>query len=170
MQCPRGCGLDLREVSLEGFQDATIHLCPNCEGAWYPFGSLLTVGDAGMAVVEQSELAISLEPDKLERIDLQADVKCPVCTEVMKRYAYALGPEVELDECPEHGTWLDDGELGTILERMAENQAKLEQYRTHMKEMREAMDIESIAKGSPYNPFALTMRVLNRVFSGGKNV
>jgi Zn-finger nucleic acid-binding protein len=166
MQCPRKCGVELRSVTLPDLGNAEIHLCPECEGAFYPHLALGEVGQSDLKVIEGTELAVSLVGDKLEKVDLEADVCCPVCSETMNRFSYTLAPQVKLDECFEHGTWLDDGELGVIIEAIAASTASMAEYRKGITDMRKEMNIDGIAKGgSALNPFALTIRLLNSLFS-----
>ncbi len=53
-------------------------------------------------------------PDRLALVDLEQKICCPVCSDTMLRYIYSADCQIELDECPRHGIWLDDGELGTL--------------------------------------------------------
>jgi Zn-finger nucleic acid-binding protein len=167
MNCPRKCGGELRKVLLPELNDAEIYLCTDCEGTWYPSGALTAVGQSPLSAIETSQLSVSLVADKLEKIDLEADVDCPVCQQKMTRFSYSLAPEVKIDECLDHGTWLDDGELGTIINSIAETQSDIREYRQKIQEKRKEMNIDGVARGGS-NPFALTIRVLNALFSSGK--
>lgn len=164
MNCPR-CSTELKEITFSELNDSQVHMCPSCEGAWYPRKALNEVAQTERGWLENTEIAAVLEADKLDEIDLDAPVSCPVCGDEMKRYGYALAPEVELDECPEHGVWLDDGELGVIVEKISQNRELSEKARKDVERVREEMGLEAVAKGSPFNPFALTLRLLNKVFS-----
>ena len=50
-------------------------------------------------------------PGRLEKV---VYLRCPVCGEFMSRRNYARRSGVIVDECREHGLWLDDGELRRI--------------------------------------------------------
>ena len=69
----------------------------------------------------------------------------------------------------EHGIWLDDGELGVIMEKISENRELTEKARADVERVRKEMGIDDVAKGKGANvityPFALTLRLLNKVFS-----
>lgn len=165
MQCPRQCPEPLKPVRLADM-DVTIHLCTRCEGAWYPRGCLADVGQSPPELIAASDLVVCLVGDKLEIIDQEAEVACPECAQTMNRFSYALAPKIKLDECQEHGTWLDDGELGAMLQAIEESSAEMARYREGIEDMRKKMDIEGIIRGtSPYNPFALTLRLLHSLFS-----
>ena len=47
--------------------------------------------------------------------DPHRDLDCPVCGEGMTLDRYH---EVQIDQCPAHGVWLDSGELGAILHNL----------------------------------------------------
>jgi hypothetical protein len=40
-----------------------------------------------------------------------ATVSCPVCGLAMKKNEYAPNCPVQIDECEQHGVWLDTGEI-----------------------------------------------------------
>jgi Zn-finger nucleic acid-binding protein len=83
----------------------------------------------------------------------------------MSRFSYSLAPQVKIDECFDHGTWLDDGELGTIIEAVAHSSADMAKYRQGISDMRQQMDIDGIARGgSALNPVAATLRLLSWMF------
>lgn len=168
MKCLRCADQQLQEIIIDELNGAVIHLCRQCEGAWYPKHSLQSITRYEKEEIEQSDLAPVLEADKLELVDLDQPVICPVCKEEMDRFAYPLAPDVELDQCLEHGMWLDDGELGTMLDELMNRRESMDEYRRKIEEKREEMGMDDIAKGSKYNPFAITLRVLNKLMTMGK--
>lgn len=164
MDCPR-CQTELKAVTLAELDDAQVFLCPNCEGGWYPQASLDSLtGESSREVIEQSELAPTLDADQLDKIDLAAPVNCPECGKQMDRFSYQLAPETALDRCYEHGAWLDDGELGVMLEQIAAHQKRLNEMRKDAAAARDEMNITGVAKGSRFNPIGLTLRALNSLF------
>lgn len=169
MNCLRCSDQELQEIVFDELNSATIHMCPQCEGAWYPKHSLQAITRHEKDELEQSSLAPMLESDKTEIVDLEEPVTCPVCEQQMDRFSYPLAPEVELDQCTEHGMWLDDGELGTILDQVIGRRETMDEYREKLKQKREEMGLDAIAKGGKYNPFSLTLRVLNYFATRGKS-
>lgn len=111
LSCPR-CQTPLQEAKLE---ESTVHPCPNCEGTWYPEEALSSVTDRSLSELSGSVLQPSLVGDKLETVDLEKPISCPVCAAPMMRYRYTMTCDVVLDECLDHGIWLDDGELGSLM-------------------------------------------------------
>jgi hypothetical protein len=49
-------------------------------------------------------------------VDLEAIVRCPTCAVEMERIEFAAISRVIIDVCPDHGVWLDAGELERIME------------------------------------------------------
>lgn len=164
MNCPR-CQTQLGVISFPELGDAKVHLCPSCEGAWYPESSLTALTDkVGRSEIQSSDLAPTLVGDKLDTVNLEAPVFCPECGERMSRFSYALAPKTQLDECLEHGMWLDDGELGVMLDQMLARTEGLAKERQQLEAMKEEMALDQIAKGA-MNPFGMTLRLLNSLLS-----
>ncbi len=113
--CPT-CNAPLAAVSHEGVE---LDRCPDGHGIWLDKGELRAV------VLSEAEDRPTEE--ELEALDaaardhgqaLLAEVtrgtrNCPVCARPMRITEYA-GSGVAIDECLEHGVWLDDGELERI--------------------------------------------------------
>lgn len=146
-----------------------MQLCPNCEGSFYSEGALGVVTDQTREDVEGSELGVVLVADQLEKIDEDAPMDCPVCGETMSRYRYLATTDVMLDECIDHGIWLDDGELSNILEYMAERKETSEARKAEFKRMideRGVQRVEELGKSpSLFNPMGQFLAGLNRLFS-----
>ncbi len=111
MNCPR-CTSKLNDFRLHG---CTLKSCPHCEGTWYPGEALGRVTDHSLSDLEKGPLQPTLVADKLEAVDLELPISCPRCSKPMMRYRYSMNCDVVLDECIEHGVWLDDGELGSLM-------------------------------------------------------
>lgn len=116
MNCPR-CETEMREAWLG---DSRLQSCPACEGTWYPGEALGQVTDHSLSELKSSPLEPTLVADRLESVDLDKPVDCPVCARPMMRYRYTMSCDVVLDECLEHGVWLDDGELGSLMSFLEE--------------------------------------------------
>jgi Zn-finger nucleic acid-binding protein len=116
MNCPR-CSTELTDVIIEG---SKVMACKNCEGTWYPDEALADVTDHSFSELKETPLAHSLVPDQLAKVDLDEPISCPECQKEMGRYTYSLVCPIVLDECTEHGVWLDDGELGTLMQYLTD--------------------------------------------------
>lgn len=116
MKCPR-CETEMRDAQVE---ESFLKTCPKCEGTWYPGEALGTITDHSLSELKESALQPTLEADKLEIVDLEKPIDCPVCSRPMMRYRYTMTCDVVLDECLDHGVWLDDGELGSLMSFLEE--------------------------------------------------
>ncbi|MBI3924915.1 MAG: zf-TFIIB domain-containing protein [Armatimonadetes bacterium] len=116
MQCPR-CRKNLDTVRLS---ELSIELCPGCEGSFYDFGELSRVFAHSEGQVLRSRLRATLVAEEREEIDLDRPAECPRCGQAMERNRYLSDCPVVVDQCPQHGVWLDDGELGRLMDHLAE--------------------------------------------------
>lgn len=149
-----------------------MQLCPNCEGSFYPGDQLFKVEELGQGKLEESALAPTLVPDQLDKIDLDAMLQCPVCEAEMSRYNHLGDDTIILDECPEHGIWLDDGELGALLEfvqRDAEADAAAEKERLEVRERYKFETVKEMGRSKGINPVGLVLSGLNRFFSRNRS-
>ncbi len=121
MDCPR-CRSALEALTLCEHQ---VWLCRTCEGGWYPDEALAAVTDLSFAELAKSELGRSLEgsPPPSEG---GGEAACPQCGATLLSYRYTAACEVELHECPSHGVWLDDGELGGLVSYLEDLQRRVE--------------------------------------------
>jgi len=112
MDCPR-CQLMMNDGEYEGEK---VKVCGTCWGYWLSREQLEKIVDT----VEYS-FARS-EKKKIDRtMQTQGDVnreghegsfiQCPVCAKFMERKKYHYKCPVEIDECADHGIWLDTGEI-----------------------------------------------------------
>lgn len=112
MHCPR-CKTDMNQVNINGVQ---VDVCPGCEGSWYDNEELSAIIGVPKGKLEESELSQVLVEDKTEGVDLEGGIVCPRCGSPLRRFRYLVSSEIWLDECSEHGVWLDDGELAKMLD------------------------------------------------------
>lgn len=104
------------------FRQWSISLCPRCEGSFCPEETLRQV--LRQPDLRLSNLRAALLPNMVAEHPAESErtiIPCPACSKQMKREPYVEGSEVKVDRCPEgHGVWLDDGELGRLLEAREE--------------------------------------------------
>jgi Zn-finger nucleic acid-binding protein len=112
MNCPI-CHDALVVVEREGIE---LDWCLKCRGLWFDNGELELLGEkAGRA----------LDPEDLGRgagESIEGGTRrCPRCRRKMQQLSLASGADqsVQVDRCPEHGNWLDRGELGMLMSRRA---------------------------------------------------
>ncbi|MCW2923960.1 MAG: hypothetical protein JWM98_1364 [Thermoleophilia bacterium] len=114
--CP-ACGSTLVPVQHEG---ASLDRCPNDCGLWLDRGELGHVAaaeGADRSTAEEDAALASGRADGVRALVEEAASTprraCPVCRRPMLLVEYP-GSGVPMDECGEHGTWLDAGELERI--------------------------------------------------------
>ena len=146
MNCPR-CSTELTSVSIEA---AEVRACSNCEGTWYPDEALAEVTDHTFSELKETPLAQRMVPDQLAKVDLDEPIGCPECGEQMSRYTYSLTCPIVLDECIEHGVWLDDGELGTLMQYLTELDKRVSQQQDQLLGGKNLAALEELSKSPTY--------------------
>ena len=138
--CPR-CQTELARQPMGPLR---IDMCPSCEGSWWEAEELSRVLslEEPLEFLEGSALEPILVADKTLALDLTQPAPCPVCQVVMERYRYQLVSDVVVDRCPQHGLWLDDGELSGIVDyyrgsRDPERQSRLQKVLEELAECHE---------------------------------
>lgn len=160
MRCPR-CQSEMGVIAFPKLGGAEVCLCPECDGSWYPKVSLTSLMiRSDRNEVAETDLAPTLIADKLDKIDIEAPVECPECSRRMRRFSYVIAPGVDIDECEEHGIWLDDGELGIMLDQVIFQGETLSEKRDRLESERRDENLKPTANGA-ISPFGLTLRVLN---------
>lgn len=116
MRCP-ACQAALVVVEREGIE---LDWCVECGGLWFDEGEMELLGEKAGRQLEAEDLGrwAGNASEIGER-------RCPRCPRRMERLT--LPPRetsgdatpIEIDRCPDHGVWLDRGELGRIMRRLA---------------------------------------------------
>ena len=112
MDCPR-CGLWLSAQEYEGEK---VSFCSTCWGYWLTRIQLDSiVNKVHYKFSEYEREAVLRTMTREGDADRQGSegqvVNCPECGKAMERKRYESGCPVKIDECPEHGIWLDTGEI-----------------------------------------------------------
>jgi Zn-finger nucleic acid-binding protein len=166
VNCPR-CSTDLTAVAIES---SNVMACSNCEGTWYPDEALGDVTDHSFSELKETALAQSLVPDQLAKVDLDEPVNCPQCQKQMSRYTYSLVCPIVLDECIEHGVWLDDGELGTLMQYLTELDKRVGAKQEEVLSGRNLSTLEELSKSPTfYSLPGNVLATLNAVHSRARN-
>jgi Zn-finger nucleic acid-binding protein len=113
--CP-DCRAPLDLVDHEG---VSLDRCPAGHGTWLDRGELRQVVVSEAVPRPPAEAAVELQAATIDAghaILAEAgrpSRACPVCATGMRLTEYA-GSGIPIDECVDHGVWLDDGELERI--------------------------------------------------------
>lgn len=123
--CPR-CESRLR---LHEGGRGSFYSCPDCEGIWLSRQAVDRIVDEvrpadGVRYPEPLPRDLEAERARRERDgskERQApQIRCPVCTHVMRRFPFGGHPTIEVDTCHRHGFWFDADELTRIREFVAQ--------------------------------------------------
>ena len=133
--CPR-CGAAPEVTEVDGIALST---CRACGGIWLDRPAATRLTRSASAEVE--DFARGLTQRAKDRVPTGAMLACPVCEAPMERAE--RGPAGTIDRCPEHGTFLDAGELDAMIpllrQRLANesalDQARLDEDADRMREM-----------------------------------
>jgi Zn-finger nucleic acid-binding protein len=116
--CP-DCGIPLQTVRVDtGNGLFAIERCERCFGLFFDAGEVQAFLEASVA----PSFAVNLQEITLinrERADFNRPVRyirCPECGVLMNRVNYAAMSGVVIDQCKDHGVWLDNGELVHLME------------------------------------------------------
>ncbi|MBI5863714.1 MAG: zf-TFIIB domain-containing protein [Planctomycetes bacterium] len=117
LACPQ-CGGRLEALAFNSENRLVIERCPDCFGLFFDPGELdetvrATVAPAGSA--DRERLQHILDEEGPEQPPAVRYINCPVCHSLMNRRLIGLRSGVVIDECREHGIWLNGGELRRIL-------------------------------------------------------
>lgn len=112
MDCPR-CKLSLTASEYEG---ESVHFCGNCWGYWLSRPKLLRIArgiDYSFAKEETRAVQqVFAQEGDANRQGTEAEpIGCPECGTMMEIKLYSDRCPVKIDECQEHGIWLDTGEI-----------------------------------------------------------
>jgi len=94
-----------------------IERCDSCYGLFFDKQELETMIDMTVKGARNVNIKVLQELTENPRyVDVIVYRRCPVCRKHMNRTNYGRRSGVIMDECAEHGIWLDPGELKQIME------------------------------------------------------
>jgi Zn-finger nucleic acid-binding protein len=116
-QCPR-CAKTLQTVDIGSGGRFLIERCETCFGLFFDPGELQATLDIRVQHAYRIDYqAIGMLAEAKRRDEYSVTyVKCPVCGRLMNRVNFGTRSGVVVDECVDHGVWLDGGELRQLLE------------------------------------------------------
>ncbi|WP_051534563.1 hypothetical protein [Deefgea rivuli] len=118
MACPNGCG-DLQLLQLGAGMGSTVGHCTSCFGLHFAPGALpITLDHVAAQVREINHGRLKQIITQRVKPDAVRYKPCAVCQRMMNRNAFSRHIAVIVDECREHGVWLDNGEFTVLAEWM----------------------------------------------------
>lgn len=110
----RKCPVCSLPMAHETRQTVTIDQC-SAHGIWLDQKELMLITEAERHERGTFEWADLLRRPMHPPVDRARTLSCPRCDETLKLDMYA---DVNIDWCPDHGVWLDNGELEAILNNL----------------------------------------------------
>ena len=112
MLCPR-CQLSLQPQTYEGQE---VRFCGDCWGHWMRREQLeAIIADRSTKFTRGEREAVARDvraaEDEAWFDGESAVVACPDCGAAMQKAKYDESYPIVIDVCPEHGLWLDHGEM-----------------------------------------------------------
>jgi Zn-finger nucleic acid-binding protein len=117
-QCP-DCATALETVRVDtGAGLFAIERCERCYGLFFDLGEVQAFLEASVSpafAVNLREIA-TINEERGGAARPVRYIKCPECGVLMNRVNYGAMSGVVVDQCKEHGMWLDNGELVHLME------------------------------------------------------
>jgi len=136
--CP-DCAVPLQTVRVDtGAGLFAIERCERCYGLFFDTGEIPAFLEASVSPafsVNLRELAAINEERGSTRRPVRY-IKCPDCGVMMNRVNYCAMSGVVVDQCKDHGIWLDNGELVQLMEWKKAGGQLLAQQKTAQQEQR----------------------------------
>ena len=109
LHCPRCSEATLGNRQIGAY---TVDECPACGGMW--IGQQVFERIVNQQVQEREEKEYSHTVKVFGEVSAVLYVKCPECLRHMNRHNFARASGVIIDECRQHGIWLDHDELEKV--------------------------------------------------------
>lgn len=129
--CPR-CEKPMPTIDVLPGETFLIEQCSDCKGLFFDPNELEALIDKSVDHVydvDHQRIQTLIEEEGRPDMHTVRYVRCPVCQKVMNRRSYGAKSGVIVDQCRDHGVWLDGGELNLILKWTKAGGQILEQKR-----------------------------------------
>jgi len=115
--CPH-CKTPLQTIELHLDSKVEIDRCNDCFGLFFDSGKIELLLEHAVSDVYDINIK---QLDNINSERYQADkqikyIKCPTCQNFMLRRVFGYRSGVIIDQCKNHGIWLDSGEITHLLE------------------------------------------------------
>ena len=109
MKCP-ACEGQLKTKQYEGIE---VDQCTQCSGHWLDLKELLHIAQTQEETISQDIVAKTLSQafSGIPQEEVDTLRKCPHCQKPLRPVNYDYSSGIIIDQCSEHGVWLDQGEL-----------------------------------------------------------
>ena len=115
--CPH-CTKPLKTIDLRINEPFQIERCETCFGLFFKPGEIEVLLNNAVANVFDinRELIKNINGNRFSTSQKVKYIKCPVCRQFMHRKNFGYRSGVIVDQCKQHGLWLDNGEITHLLE------------------------------------------------------
>lgn len=156
-QCPH-CRTSLEVIRLTLDGTFAIERCKTCFGLFFDPGEVQAFLEAsvGPAFEINFKELVSIKSERTDPNRQVRYIKCPDCGKFMNRINLGYRSGVVMDQCKQHGIWLDNGELIQLMEwkkaggQLLDEQQKAERLK---EEQRKARAATAKASGSGFITF-----------------
>lgn len=117
-RCP-DCSAQLQTVRLDtGGGIFAIDRCKQCYGLFFAVGEVQSFLQASVSPAFSLNLReiVNINDERARMTEPVRYKKCPECGILMNRVNYSAMSGVVVDQCKDHGMWLDNGELVHLME------------------------------------------------------
>jgi Zn-finger nucleic acid-binding protein len=106
------------KLKVRVYEGTLVQECPSCKGLFVEHETLARIARDEIAPRDEDERHAAAEaangrPGPVDRSPVNSR-RCSTCGKTMARYTYAFSSAVVVDGCPEHGIWLDAGEIEQV--------------------------------------------------------
>jgi len=147
-QCPH-CRIPLQTIHLTSDGAFTIERCETCFGLFFDPGEVQAFLQASTAQAFEINFKeiVNINSERADKNRQVRYIKCPECGKIMNRINFGYHSGVVMDQCRQHGVWLDNGELIHLMEwKKAGGQLLDEQKKTRLFEEEQRKARASVAK------------------------
>ena len=153
-QCPY-CRIPLQTIHPTPDNAFAIERCETCFGLFFDPGEIQAFLQASVAPafeINFKEIA-NINNERGNKDRKVRYIKCPECGKIMNRVNFGFRSGVVMDQCRQHGVWLDNGELIHLMEwknaggQLLDEQKKTERLKEEQRKAR-ALAAKSTGTGS----------------------
>lgn len=144
-QCPY-CQIPLQTIQLTPDGAFVIERCQTCFGLFFDPGEVQAFLESSVAKAFAVNLKqiVNINRERADKDRAVRYIKCPECGKFMNRVNFGYRSGVVMDQCKQHGVWLDNGELIHLMEwkkaggQLLDEQKKTERFNEAQRKARKA--------------------------------
>jgi len=178
--CPH-CQILLQSIRLTPDGAFVIERCETCYGLFFDPGEIQAF--LRKAVEPAFEInfkkIVNINRERAAKDRQVRYIKCPECAKFMNRVNFGYRSGVVMDQCRQHGVWLDNGELIHLMEwekaggRLMDERIKTERFKVEQRKARAAaakasgsgfITVDSRGDDAPHDIAQTAFALVSRLF------